>query len=66
MYFIIINILKVLYQNPMHQFHFQTPYATMLNNNVNNSIINSNKQANIDKLELDKAFENAKCRINKF
>lgn len=54
----------LMYQNPMHQFRFQTPYATMLNNNVNNSIINSNKQANIDKQELDKAFENAKLMVN--
>lgn len=47
----------------MHQFQFQTPYAAMLNNNVNNSMANANKQANIDKQELDKAFENAKCNI---
>ncbi len=45
----------------MHQFQFQTPYATMMNNNINSSFVNAKKQANIEKQELDKAFEKAKC-----
>jgi len=54
----------LLFQNPIPQFQFQTPYATILNNNVNNTIINSNKQADINKQELDEAFENAKLIVN--
>jgi tetratricopeptide (TPR) repeat protein len=54
----------LIYQNPIHQFQFQTPYATMLNSNITTSSINTNKQANINKQELDEAFENAKIIAN--
>eukprot|EP00833_Pecoramyces_ruminatium_P009517 jgi/Orpsp1_1/1183549/evm.model.c7180000085694.1 len=49
----------LIYQNPIPQFQFQTPYAPIISNDVN-----TNKQENINKQELDEAFENAKLIAN--